>query len=98
MFSTPVNLKIKQAVVNYILNDTGGKSFKLYNDMPRGFNTGYNYLFKLSGVEPKNDGENLYILNFSNPDFFNPENFYSAFRGKPIEVKTIGYVEIVSIK
>lgn len=98
IFSTPVNLKIKQDVVKYIHNDTEEKSFKLYNDMPRGFNTGYNYLFKLSGLEPRDDGENLYILNFSNPDFFNPENYYRAFRGKAIEVKTIGYVEIVSIK
>lgn len=93
-----VNLEIKKEVVRYIEEDTSTKSFKLYNDMPRGLNTGYDYLFKIAKSQPALDGENLYILTFSKPELFDMENYYKTFRNQDINLKVFGYVEVVSVK
>ncbi|GEM_PF-6619701 len=93
-----VNLKIKKEVVSYIEEDTSTKSFKLYNDMPRGLNTGYDYLFKIAKSQPVPDGENLYILAFGKPELFYMENYYKTFRNQDINLKVFGYVEVVSVK
>ena len=97
-FSSPVNLKIKERVIDYVIKDTNGKSFKLYNEMPPGMNTGYDYLFKISNHQPTPGGENLYILNFKNPANFEMEKYYKTFPGEKINLKIIRSVEIVSVK
>ena len=75
--SSQISYKYKNQAVRYIIEDSRDKSFKLYNDMAIGANTGYNTLFKIYGKEPKEEGELLYIMDLLSD--------------KTIEIKTLRY-------
>jgi len=97
-FQSSTHYQNKKAIVNYILEDTQGENFNVYFDMPPGINTGYLDLFKLFGRQPIDRSKNLYILEFVNPTEFNLFNYHETFPNKTLNVRTIGFVHIVSVK
>lgn len=97
-YKSGINYQIKREVVNFILDDTQGASFNVYYDLPPGFNTGYDYLFKVLGQSPQEGGKNLYILEFVDPHIFDITKYYRSFPDKFIDLNVIGFVYIVSVK
>lgn len=97
-YSTIINYQIKKQAVDYIVSDSQSKSFNVYYDLPRGLNTGYAYLFKAKGRPPQEGGENLYIIEFKDPQELNLKKYQSSFGDKNIRLHTIGFLHVVSIK
>lgn len=95
-YSTIINYEIKKQAVDYIISDSDGKSFNVYYDFPPGLNTGYDYLFKIASNQPTEGGRNLYVLELR--DHTDILKYRNSFLGKNVEVKTIGFVNIVSVK
>lgn len=90
--------QFKKTIISYVINDSQGKTFNVYYQMPLGLNTGYDYLFKVLGGNPREGGENLYILELINPNRFDITKYLKAFRDKQVSVKVIGFMNIVSVK
>jgi signal transduction histidine kinase len=60
---TGITLKNKLALATYLANQSQDKIFNLSYDLPIGFNTGYDYIFKYLGREPQNVPEgHLYTV------------------------------------
>lgn len=97
-YNSPVNYQIKKQAVLSVINNTSYESFKVYYDMPSGFNTGYSYLFKVLKTEPVEGGKNLYILKFIDPRLLNKQKYYREFTNKQIDIRSYGFVNVVSIK
>ena len=81
-----------------IINDTNNQTYNLYNNLPISLNTGYPTLFKLSKKEPREGGKNLYILENNIPEYFLKLKYQKAFPDKQVEIKTISFIEVVSVK
>ena len=66
---TGITLKNKLGLAGYLVNQTQDKIFNLSYDLPLGFNSGYSYLFKYLGKEPKNipEGHLYSVFLTSNP-------------------------------
>ena len=90
--------QFKKSIINYVINDSDGKTFNVYYQMPQGINTGYDYLFKVLGKNPQEGGENLYILELIDPNRFDITKYLKAFRDKQVTVKVIGFMNIISVK
>ena len=60
-YKSGINYQIKKEVINFIISDTNEKSFNVYYDFPSGFNTGYDYLFKIAGTSPTEGGK-IYLF------------------------------------
>lgn len=97
-FHSDVNYQAKKRVVDFIVNESSGNSFNVFYDMPPGLNTGYSYLFKISGHEPQEAGKYLYFLEFVDPTHFRKYKYSNVFPDKKITVNVIGFVHIVSVK
>lgn len=87
----------KESAIASIIADTGRQTFNVYYQMPRGFNTGYQYLFKWHKRFPQEGGENLYIIEIPQDDF-DPTQYYQAFPKKKISINRNGSLYIVSVK
>ena len=92
------NYRVKKQAVDYVIDDSGNRSFNVYYDMPFGLNTGYSYLFKVLGKNPQEGGENLYILELIRPSQFELVKYLKAFKDKQIFVKVIGFIHLIVIK
>ncbi len=97
-FNSTVHYKAKKEVVNFIFHDTEASTFNVYYDFPAGLNTGYSYLFKEAGRNPIEGGQNLYILELSDPTKFRRYKYQIAFPNKKVNIKVIGFVHVVSVK
>lgn len=97
-YSIGINYQLKKSVIKYIVNDSGNVPFNVYFDMPPGFATGYNYLFKGMKHQPQEDAANLYILEIPKNDKFDMTRYYKAFPDKQIESNVLGLIYLVSIK
>lgn len=96
-YNTIINYQIKKQAVDYIIRDSREKSFNVYYDFPIGLNTGYTYLFKAEGHQPQEGGDNLYIIDFKDPEDFDFTKYEAAFKKQKIRVKSLGYLHVVSI-
>jgi len=94
--SQSFNIKLK--IVDSVISDSGPDSFNIYYQMPPGIDKGYRYLFKWRGHAPQEDGKNLYILEFINPNEFQIEKYLKTYPQKKVLVQPIGFVHIVSVK
>lgn len=97
-YHSVINYSLKKEAVKYVIENTGNVPFMVYYDLPKGLNTGYSYLFKAFGKEPVDKSPNLYIINFSNFADFNPFIYYKSFPNKSINFKSIGFIQVVSVK
>lgn len=99
-YSYPVgiNYQLKKSVIKYIVNDSGNAPFNVYFDMPPGFATGYNYLFKAKKHQPQEGAANLYVLEIPKGDKFDMTRYYKAFPDKQLSSSVFGYIYLVSIK
>lgn len=93
-FQPEINYKYKKEAVSFVIHDSSDKTFKLYNDMPYGLNTGYSYLFKALGKGPKEDGELLYILDTQDKS----EAYKLTYMDKTVQVQNFGKIFITSVK
>ncbi len=96
-YQTKNNYQIKKQVVNYVLSDSQNESFNIYYQMPRGFNTGYSYLFKAKNRIPQDGAKNLYILEITDQNF-DIGKYRGVFTDKKVSSELIGFVHIVSVK
>ena len=97
-YKSVINYQVKKQVVSYIINDTYSQTFNLYRDFPPGYNTGYNYLFRVYGKYSQEDAKNLYILDYDTPDQFDPTDYYLTYFGKDIKIKSFDPIFIISVK
>ncbi len=97
-YEANINYKVKKEAISYILSDTKGETFNVYYQMPPGANTGYFYIFKAYDREPIEGGKNLYILELVDPWRFNLAKYKRSFPDKSLQVKTFGFIHVVSVK
>jgi len=97
-YKSVINYQVKKQAVNYIVSDTAGQTFNLYRDFPPGYNTGYDYLFRVYGKYPQEGAKNLYILEYTSLTDFDPTNYYLTYAGKDIKIKSFDSVFIISVK
>ena len=95
-YQTIINYQFKKDAVNFIVNDSKKETFNVYYEIPVGFNTGYRYLFKVSGREPHDGSQNLYIIEFT--DDFALDKYRETFKDRNINLKVIGSLNIISVK
>lgn len=97
-YESVINYQIKKEIVEYLISDSGDKTFNLYYQMPPGLNTGYGYLTKAMGGQVIDGDKNLYILEVDPKSKPNLDKYYKAIPGRSIDLKEIGFVSIVSVK
>lgn len=97
-YSTIINYQIKKQAIDYVTSDSQGTSFNVYYDLPMGMNTGYSYLFKAKGRIPQEGGELLYIIEFKDPRELDFKKYQQTFSDKFVQVKSFGYLHVVSVE
>ncbi len=94
----PLNYQAKKKVVQYIITDSHKQNFNVYYNLPMGFNTGYNYLFKAYNRNPIDYSENLYIIYTATSDNESIPKAKITYPDKVIQQKKIDQINIISIK
>ena len=97
-YKSVINYHVKKHAVSYVVSDTAGQTFNLYRDFPPGYNTGYNYLFRVYGKHPQEGAKNLYILVYTSLTDFDPTDYYLTYAGKDIKIKQFDPIFIISVK
>ena len=94
-----VNYQAKKKIVDYIISDTNGETFNVIYEVPLGFKTGYDYLFKIHNSHPQEDGKNLYIIGVGEGAYTINRNYQQKFQTKEAkELKIKKNVFVVSVK
>ena len=98
--TSQINYNYKMQAVKFIISDSKDKSFKLYNDMSIGANTGYNTLFKLYGKEPKGEGELLYIMDLLSDKRIEIKilKYRWIYREKILTEKEFGAIRVTAVR
>ena len=94
-----VNYQAKKKIVDYIISDTNGETFNVIYEVPLGFKTGYDYLFKIHNSHPQEDGKNLYIIGVGEGAYTINRNYQQKFQTREVkELKIKENVHVVSVK
>lgn len=94
-----VNYQTKKQIVNSIIKDSGNSSFRVLYEIPMGFNTGYDYLFRLNKKEPQEGGENLYIVGIGEGSYMVKGRYENIFPNKVVQELSIKKnIHLVGIK
>lgn len=95
----PISYGVKKKAVAYILNESKGDSFKVYYDVPLGFNTGFEQLFRNKRTVPRDDGQNLFIFYIAEPQHVDFSRYYLDYHSNQISIeKFSNLLYIISIK
>lgn len=95
-FQPSINYQYKKAAVEYIISQAANQSFNVYYDFPPGFNTGYDYLFKIAGKEPQEGDHNIFIIKLIDSDETENNEYFMAFPDRRISFETFGGVQVIS--
>ena len=98
-FKSFVNYQSKKKIVNHIISDTSDETFDVIYEVPLGFETGYDYLFKINNNQPQENGKNLYIVGIGDGAYTINQKYGQKFQTRKVkELKIKENVHVVSVK
>ena len=98
-FKSFVNYQAKKKIVDYVTFDSRAQSYNVIYEVPLGFKTGYDYLFKIKNKQPQENGKNLYIIGIGEGASSIAQTYRQKFQMKAVaELKIKENVHVVSVK
>ncbi|OGD87124.1 hypothetical protein A2164_04385 [Candidatus Curtissbacteria bacterium RBG_13_35_7] len=98
-FKSFVNYQAKKKIVAYVTSDSQDQSFNVIYEVPLGFKTGYDYLFKIKNKKAQEDGKNLYIIGVGEGASSIAQTYRQKFQMRAVaELKIKENVHVVSVK
>lgn len=95
-----LSLKYKMEAVNYIVNDSQNNDFILHIDSGFGYGSGFNYLFYYLKKEPKEKGNNLYLIGipWSQKHSTTTEMVKNSYKANNPVFNSFGDIEVIKIQ
>ena len=92
-YQSQTNYQVKKQAINYVAADTKSETFNIYFGFTPGISSGFPYLLKVNKLQPQEGSKNRYFLTD-----LGTGHFKKTFPDKKVDIKSIGFIKIVSVK